>query len=220
MKLEGSEFKEVEQPVDVPAVDLEKKEKAESIFKDIFSRPLGDLIDKFKEETSGNENSSPEVPSDEAPTNEKDITNPDIRNCPIENGSWEGERGNSKWVPDADYTPLKSNPEGKYWDEILASNGIDGINFTDGEPCFTEISKGNVKIENFSSNRDDNFDKADIELAKERQCSPSEVKEWRKENGYTWHECKDMETMEKVPGIIHNNVTHRGGVSNIKSTEN
>lgn len=77
MKLEGSEFKEVKQPVDVPAVDLEKKEKAESIFKDIFSRPLGDLIDKYKEKTFDKENISPEVPSDEAPTKKAEISNTD-----------------------------------------------------------------------------------------------------------------------------------------------
>ena len=104
--------------------------------------------------------------------------------------------------------------------EILEKYGIDGIVFKDGEPVFDNVSKGTVTIEGFSSNRDDNFDKADIELAKQRRCSPEEVKQWRKENGYTWHECKDMATMQKVPSEIHNNITHRGGVSNSKSLEN
>lgn len=144
----------------------------------------------------------------------------DIRNCPLENGHWEGERGNSKWVPDPDYVPRKSNPEGKTWGEILKEYGVDGIQFKDGEPIFDELSKGTVKIEGFSSNRDDNFDKADKELSKQRGCTPQEVKKWREENGYTWHECKDMETMQKVPSAIHNNVTHRGGVSNAKALEN
>lgn len=104
--------------------------------------------------------------------------------------------------------------------EILEKYGIDGIMFKDGEPVFDNISKGTVTIEGFSSNRDDNFDKADIELAKQRGCSPEEVRQWRKENGYTWHECKDMTTMQKVPSEVHNNITHRGGVSNSKSLEN
>lgn len=139
------------------------------------------------------------------------------KNCPIEHGSWEGERGNSKWIPEKDYIPLKSNPEGKSWGEIMREYNIDSIPFKDGEPDFSEVSKGDVKIEPFTENRDDNFDRADIELAKQRGCSPEEVAKWRKEHGYTWHECKDMETMQKVPSIIHNNVSHRGGISEVKN---
>ena len=142
--------------------------------------------------------------------------NDSIKNCPIENGQWEGERGNSKWKPDDDYVPQKQNPEGKTWGDILKDQGIDGINFKDGEPDFSSISKGDVEIDDFSSSRDDNFDKADIELAKKRGCSPEEVAKWRKENGYTWHECRDMKTMQKVPSIVHNNVSHRGGISEAK----
>ena len=139
-----------------------------------------------------------------------------FRHCPISDGHWEGERGDSKWVPDGDYIPQKSNPEGKTWDEILEKYGIDGINFKDGEPDFSKLSKGTVEIENFSENRDDNFDKADAELAKQRGCTPEEVAKWRKENGYTWHECKDMKTMQKVPSEVHNNVPHSGGISEAK----
>lgn len=142
-----------------------------------------------------------------------------IKNCPISDGHWEGERGDSKWVPDSDYVPQKKNPEGKTWGEILKEFGIDGIDFKDGEPDFSEISKGDVEIEGFSKDRDDNFDKADQELAKKRGCTPEEVAKWRKEHGYTWHECRDMKTMQKVPSIIHSNITHRGGVSEAKKGE-
>ena len=136
--------------------------------------------------------------------------------CPIENGEWTDERGNSKWCPDKDYVPKKVNPEGKTWSEILGKHGIDNVNFKDGEPDFSCISKGTIEINNFSDNRSDNFDKADIELAKRHGCSPGEVRKWRKENSYTWHECKDMKTMEKVPSIIHNNISHSGGISEAK----
>ena len=138
------------------------------------------------------------------------------RHCPIENGRWEGERGNSKWIPDDDYIPQKSNPENKTWKEIKKEKNIDGIVFKDGEPQFGEISKGDVKIEPFSTDRSDNFDKADIEMAKQHDCSPEDVAKWRKENKYTWHECRDMETMQKVPSVVHNNVTHSGGISEAK----
>jgi hypothetical protein len=138
------------------------------------------------------------------------------KNCPIENGEWSGERGNSKWKPDKEYVPQKANLEEKNWGNILNKYGIDGINFRNGEPDFRPISRGDVKIKDFSSERADNFDKADIELAKKHGCSPENVRSWRKANGYTWHECKDKQTMQKVPGIVHNNVTHRGGISEAK----
>lgn len=143
------------------------------------------------------------------------IQQEDVRykNCPVENGKWEGERGDSKWIPDENYVPEKSNPDEKTWKEILDKYGIDGINFKDGEPDFSEISKGDVKIDNFTDNRSDNFDQADMKEAEKRGCSPEEVAKWRKDNKYTWHECRDMETMQKVPSEVHNNITHRGGIS-------
>lgn len=141
-----------------------------------------------------------------------------MKNCPIDgnNGKWDGERGNSNWYPDPDFIPGKANPEGKTWNEILAKYGVDHIPFKDGEPDFSEISKGTVEIEPFSDSRTDNFDKADIELAKQKGCTPEEVAKWRKENAYTWHECKDMKTMQKVPSEVHNNITHSGGISEAK----
>lgn len=141
-----------------------------------------------------------------------------MKNCPIDgnNGHWNGERGDSEWRPDPNFIPGKANPEGKTWNEILDKYGIDNIPFRDGEPDFGEISKGTVEIESFSDSRTDNFDKADIDLANQKGCTPEEVAKWRKENGYTWHECKDMKTMQKVPGEVHNNVTHSGGISEVK----
>lgn len=146
------------------------------------------------------------------------VTYDNLKHCPLEGngGKWSGERGNSDWYPDIDAKPGKFNMEGRTWQEILTQYGIDHITFYDGEPEFSEISKGSVEIKQFSDKRTDNFDKADIELANQKGCSPQEVANWRKENGFTWHECKDMKTMQKVPGIIHNNITHSGGISEIK----
>ena len=48
------------------------------------------------------------------------------------------------------------------------------------------------------------------------EFSPEDVAKWRKENGYTWHECKDMKTMQKVPSEVHNNIPHSGGISEAK----
>ena len=150
------------------------------------------------------------------PTSES-LENSDVRNCPRENGTWTGERGNSKWIPDEDVVFTRSNPDGLPAKEIFDQYGIDGIDFEDGEPDFSPISKGEVQIDEFSGNRPDNFDQADIKLAEQKGCTPEEVEKWRKENKYTWHECKDMWTMQKVPSIIHINVPHRGGVSEYKN---
>lgn len=139
-----------------------------------------------------------------------------IRYCPIEGGSWEGDRGESIWTPEEDSIPQKSNPENKTWKEISDEHQFKGILFIDGEPQFEELIKANVEIEGFSEFRADNFAKADIELAKELNISPREVREWRKENGYTWHECRDMKTMQLVPSIVHNNIPHSGGIAEIK----
>ena len=146
--------------------------------------------------------------------------------CPENHGEWEGERGNSKWVPEGDYVPPEKSPEGNKpysnpdqlsWKEILEKYGIDGITFVDGYPDFSEISKGTVEIEGFETGGSDaknrNFRKADIELAKQRGCTPEEVAKWRKENNYTWHECEDKKTMMKVPNEVHANVPHDGGRS-------
>ena len=134
---------------------------------------------------------------------------------PQTGGKWEGEEGDSKWLPDREKKPEnpQTNPEGKTWGEILDENETDGIPFNDGEPDFSETSRGTVEIEDFSENRDDNFDAADEKLAQEKGCTKEEVRQWRKDNHHTWHERSDMKTMDKVPTEVHGNVPHEGGIS-------
>ncbi len=145
-----------------------------------------------------------------------------VSGCPIEghNGNWDGFRGNSEWRPDREAVPTRYNPEALTWGQILDKYGIDGIEYKDGDPDFSPVSKGEVEIEDFTDDRPSNFAQADEALAKQRGCSPEEVKQWREENGYTWHECRDCKTMQKVPREIHNNMDHSGGVSEYKRTHN
>ncbi len=151
-----------------------------------------------------------------------DATNK-MSGSPLEgnHGHWDGDRGNSKWVPDKNHTPsLKNdsgynNPNNDTMGELLNKHNIDGIDFKNGEPNFETISKGNVELDSFDK-RSTNFRNADIELAKEKGCKPEDVKQWRQDNGYTWHECKDMKTMQKVPHEIHANIPHSGGISESK----
>ena len=136
---------------------------------------------------------------------------------PIEghNGHWEGERGDSKWIPNKEEIPKCSNPENKTWGEILEEHKIDGIEYKDGEPNFE--SKETVEIEDFTDSRAKNFDQADEKLAEKWDCSKEDVEKWRKENNYTWHECPDCKTMKLVSSEIHNNMPHDGGISAYKN---
>lgn len=150
-----------------------------------------------------------------------------VSGCPIDGhgGHWDGLRGNSTWYPDRDEIPKnpKTNPDGLTWEQILDKYGIDGIPFKDGEPDFSEVSKGEVEIDNFSENRygkGGNFDQACEKLAEQRGCTKEEVKAWMKENKYTWHEKSDCKTMQKVPTEVHGNVRHEGGISEIKNSQN
>lgn len=135
------------------------------------------------------------------------------------NGRWVGEKGDSIWEPNLEKIPQQKNPENKEWKEVLQEQGIKGINFKEGEPDFAEISRRTVEIDDFTKVRDKNFKQADIKEAERRGCLPRDVREWRKENNHTWHETNDCKTMQKVPSIIHNNIPHSGGISEIKKKE-
>lgn len=140
---------------------------------------------------------------------------------PIEgkNGHWEGKRGDSAWYPPMEDIPGKRNPDNLTWEELLDKYGLDAISFENGEPDFNDVCKEEVTIEDFSTNRADNFDKADKAAAEKRGCTPEEVAQWRKEHRYTWHEKGDMKTMQKVPSDLHNNIPHSGGIANKKAQE-
>jgi len=145
---------------------------------------------------------------------------------PRNGGEWSGEPGNSTWKPDPEYTPPEksrnpehpySNPDNLSWGEILQKYGIEGIPFKDGKPDFSAVARGTVEIEDFTADRDSNFEQADEKMAEQRGCTAEEVEKWRKEHNYTWHECNDCKTMQKVPNEVHANVWHTGGVSEYKT---
>ncbi len=139
---------------------------------------------------------------------------------PEKDGHWEGERGNSDWIPDAESVPKErrgTNLEGKSWGKILEENDIEAIPFKDGEPDFSEIAKAEVEIDDFTDNRSSNFSQADEALAKKWGCEPEDVARWRKEHKYSWHEKSDCKTLQLVPREVHGNIPHSGGVSKYKS---
>lgn len=139
---------------------------------------------------------------------------------PRKGGEWDGEAGNSKWIPEGEKVPQKQlgiNPDEQTWKEILEEFKIDGVNFENKEPDFLEISKETVKIDNFSTDRTKNFIQANEITAEKRGCSPDDVEDWMDKNKYTWHERSDCETMDKVPSKVHNFISHSGGISKEKN---
>ena len=135
-------------------------------------------------------------------------------------GKWSGDPGDSRWTPNAHEVPSGNrgaNPKKKTWRKLMKQYKFSYIDFRNGEPDFTPVSKGKTEIDGMSENRSDNFTRADEEHAKKRGCAPEEVREWRKANGYTWHECADTKTMQKVPTEVHGNVPHKGGISVLKA---
>jgi len=139
-----------------------------------------------------------------------------INRTPVENGEWTGERGESTFISNSDEVT-----------EYTKSAGVDGVNYKDGCPDFSPFSKGDVEIPDMSTNRytsmgkPGNFEQADAALAQQRGngCTPRDVANWRKENGYTWHELNDMKTCQKVPTSVNKVYRHLGGVSECKHRE-
>ena len=138
-----------------------------------------------------------------------------FKNIPKSNGKWSGVAGNSKWIPDDDFIPInpKTNPDNLSWKQIKNKYNVFDISFTNGEPDFSKVSKGNVTITNFTETRRTNFMQADIELSKKKNCSWKDVQKWREVHKYTWHECSDCKTLMKVPTELHGNIVHAGGIS-------
>lgn len=214
------------------------KEIASAIMKDIKQSAIENL-EKFK---SSEGLSLPEAKSI-ADTMLKEAEDPyytdlsdRIGRTPLdsENGHWDGERGESKYIP-SEETEL-----GRAGKEKLAEYGLDGIQYKDGFPDYSECNEGTVKIDHMTENRNDytddagnyqqgNFSQADTKLSEKwneekrdgkSDWTASDVREFRRENELSWHECGDMETMNLVSRDIHGGATsvflHSGGVAECK----
>lgn len=152
-----------------------------------------------------------------------------------ESGKFEGERGNSKFVPSGE------TERGQACKDKLAEYGKDGIEYKNLEPDFSGVSEGTVKIDGMTENRNDyhdkngnlqegNFSQADKKCAglwNEQQkdgrtdWTAENVYDWRHnpEHQCSWHERCDTKTMDLVPYAVHSYYKHSGGVSECRARD-
>lgn len=132
----------------------------------------------------------------------------------VNRGMWTGDRGESWYVP-TDKSIIN----------ILHTFQLGGILYGEGIPDFSLCAKMTINIESMSEIRRENFRQCDEICAEEwdlkkyggkSKWTPNDVKQWRKENNYTWHERNDMVTCDLVPTIINRFFGHLGGVSECK----
>ena len=131
-----------------------------------------------------------------------------------ERGVWDGQRGESKFVP--------NDEEMK---EILKKYGVDGIEYRDAIPDFSVCSECTVEIENMTGDRlgkGKNFEQCDQKCAEQwnkeardgkTDWTARDVAKWREDNGYTWHERNDMKTCDLIPSKVNDYFGHLGGVA-------
>lgn len=151
-----------------------------------------------------------------------------------ERGEWEGERGESKFVPN------ESTERGAAAKEKLNQYDMDGIEYRNAEPDFSRCSEATVQIDNMTENRADyydengdyqkgNFSQADAKCAElwntvrrddRDDWTASDVRDYRRGNDLSWHERCDTQTMDLVAQDIHEYFGHSGGVAECKARDN
>ncbi|RSI42529.1 hypothetical protein D8861_12045 [Streptococcus sanguinis] len=128
-----------------------------------------------------------------------------INQTPVNNGSWTGDRGESKFISELDEV-----------NDVLKKYDIDGIEYKDGIPDFSPVSEGEVIHPDMSIDRNKNFRVADELLAEQLGVSRKEITKLRKQGKFTWHELNDMKTMQLIPSILNSKFGHLGGVAEVK----
>ena len=132
-------------------------------------------------------------------------------------GEWTEVRGESEFIP--------NDEEVK---DILGKHDKESISYRDAIPDFSEVASSTVEIDDMTENRADNFRQCDEKCAEQwnrekrdgrTDWSSRDVKEWRQENGYSWHERNDMKTCDLVPTKVNDYFGHLGGVSECRKRD-
>ena len=94
------------------------------------------------------------------------------------------------------------------------------MTYRNGVPDFSTVQKVQVKIPNMTDNRPKNFKQADKVLAElwtkikydGKSWTVTDVEVYRTNNGFTWHEMNNMESMQLIPTEFNAGFGHLGGV--------
>ena len=138
-----------------------------------------------------------------------------INNTP--KSGFDGIRGNSKCYPDG------NTEAGRKAIDKMAEYGQDSVKYENGIVDFSPFSETTVRID-MTDNRKINFKNADEACSKKwndalidgrNNWTASDIKEWRHENNFTWHERSDMKRCDLVSLDIHNSevFSHTGGIA-------
>ncbi len=139
---------------------------------------------------------------------------------------FEGIRGESLCT-------LKQPPDSKL-KRILDEAGIEGIQYKNGVPDFSPVSKAQVEINYMLGGkaRVYNFAQADQKLADQLNNSSElarkfgmepggitakDIDKYRTKNKLTWHEVNDVKIIQLVPTEINKKFGHLGGVGEINA---
>lgn len=151
---------------------------------------------------------------------------------PKSNGHWEGEEGNSRWIPDDDAS-VAWRKGGEFHSEsyraILDKYGIDGIEYFNKEPDFSEFEDDfiqHAELDHFSDDRTGSNGTYTLaaqataeRLGREtgEEWTPQRVQEYMRDHGLTWHECADRKTVRAIPTELNAGFKHTGGIGMEKS---
>lgn len=146
-----------------------------------------------------------------------------VDRTPSENsdrGEWTGDRGESTYIPSD--TEMRN---------LLAKFGLVGIEYRNGIPDFSKCSACTIEIDHMSEKRygeDGNFAQCDEKCAEQwnkegkngkTDWTDRDVKKWREENGYSWHERNDMKICDLVPTKVNDYFGHLGGAAECKKRD-
>lgn len=152
--------------------------------------------------------------------------------APAAGGEWSGRQRESRWRPYADTLPMKNakgdrnyNPEGKTLRQLMMQfGGQDYVEFSplqevDFEPFAAYKVVHDRPIPEMGWIEDDvrNLWQAETRqiLAERWHCDLNGVTERLNREHLTLHECCDGKTVLCVPYVIHESISHYGGVATV-----
>ena len=231
---EAEQPEETEQPEE--AVEPDDSEASDSGTQDVETESTeqpaeddpyagaDDLNDMSPAPETSEQSEVNEQPDSETPemVNPKDIPddygssfNDRIKQTPINDGNWDGDRGDSRWKP---------NDEDVIRDLRDYGNGANGVEYRNGFPDFTPVQVFECKLPNQLNERNDDYQFTDCNLAlldhlkDHPDCIPNfddtqlaAIARGNNPSGYTWHHDVQTGRMQLVPTSLHDSCKHYGG---------